>query len=182
MKHLTVVVLSFVLAAPVLADPPDHAPAHGYRKKEGHRHHGYTGTEWEQDYGVAAGRCDTDTVLATVGAVGGAVIGNRTASPENRTMATIAGALLGAVLGNEIGKSIDAGDRACIGHSLEIGRTGQAVRWVNPRTRIAYVVTPVRDLSGGCRQFRYQEGNTKQLATMVACREKGAGDWVVRRG
>ncbi len=40
---------------------------------------------WTEDYGVQGGRCNTDTVLTAARAPsGGAVIGNRTASPENR--------------------------------------------------------------------------------------------------
>ena len=186
MKHILVICCSLLLAAPALAAPPDHAPAWGYRNKDKEKEkgprkfHGYTGVEWEQDYGISGGRCDTDKVLTVVGAVGGAVIGNRTASPENRTVATIAGAIIGGVIGNKVGDAIDDGDRACLGHSLEVGSTGHAITWTNPRTRIAYRVEPVRDLPGGCREFRYRAGAGARSALMTACRKANA-TWEVRR-
>jgi surface antigen len=187
MKHLLTICCSVLLAAPALADPPDHAPAWGYRNKEKdkdkgpRRFHGYTGVEWEQDYGVAGGRCDTDKVLTVVGAVGGAVIGNRTASAGNRTIATIAGAIIGGLIGNQAGDAIDDGDRACAGHGLEVGTVGHAITWTNPRTHIAYRMEPLRDLPGGCREFRYRAGAGAGVksAVMVACRKPNA-TWEVR--
>lgn len=173
--------LSVLLAAPALADPPAHAPAHGYRNKEKKAaHRGYTGVEWERDYGVASGQCNTDAVLAVVGAAGGAVIGNRTASAENRTVATIAGAVIGGLIGNEIGEAIDATDRGCVGHSLEVGRIGQAVNWTNPRTKVVHVLTPTRDLRDGCRLFTYRAGARGKLVTLRGCRNADAA-WVIRR-
>jgi surface antigen len=149
------------------ADPPPWAPAHGRRSKDRDRdddrrdddrrsdryYRGYTGHEWRDDYGVRSGRCNTDTILAAVGAVAGGVIGNRTASDENRTVATILGAVIGGLIGAKVGDSIDDRDRACIGHSLELVETGRAVTWRNPRTGIDYRVRPTRDLDGGCREF-----------------------------
>lgn len=182
-RILLTLTLSAMLAAPAMADPPSHAPAHGYRDKDkGHKnkHRGYTGVEWERDYGVSSGRCDTDTVLTVIGAAGGAVIGNRTASPENRTIATIAGAIIGGVIGNEIGEAIDDADRGCVGHSLEVGRIGQAVTWNNPRTRVAHTLTPTRDLKDGCRLFTYRAGERGKLLTLRGCRGADAA-WVIRR-
>lgn len=182
MKHIITVCCSLLLAAPAVAAPPDHAPAWGYRNKDksNRKFHGYTGVEWEQDFGVASGRCDTDKVLTVVGAIGGAVIGNRSASPENRAVATIAGAIIGGVIGNKVGDAIDDGDRACLGHSLEVGAIGQRVAWTNPRTRVAYQVEPVRDLQGGCREFRYRAGSNAKFSMMTACRDAGAV-WQIRR-
>jgi len=180
MKHILIFLFAALLAVPTMAAPPPHAPAHGYRNKAA-KYRGYTGAEWEQDYGVAAGRCNTDTVLAVLGAAGGAVIGNRTASPENRTIATIAGAVLGAIVGNEIGEAIDDGDRGCVGHSLEVGRIGRAVTWTNPRTRVVHELTPVRDLPGGCRLFNYRVGPKARTVTLRGCRGADA-TWVIRQG
>jgi len=190
MKHTITFCLALLLAAPALADPPGHAPAYGYRnkdkdkdkdrKKESHHYRGYTGVEWEHDYGISAGHCDTDGILTMVGAVSGAVIGNRTASPENRTFATIAGAIIGGVIGNKVGDAIDDGDRACLGHSLEVGAIGHSVTWSNPRTHVAYYVEPVRDLPGGCREFRYRTGLNAKAAMMTACRKNDA-TWAIRR-
>jgi surface antigen len=179
MKYVIALGLSVLLAAPAFADPPSHAPAHGYRNKAA-KHRGYTGVEWEQDYGVSSGKCNTDAVLAVVGAAGGAVIGNRTASAENRTVATIAGALIGGIIGNEIGEAIDEADRGCVGHSLEVGRVGQAVTWTNPRTRVVHVLTPTRDLKDGCRLFSYRAGSRGKPLTLRGCRNAQAA-WVIRR-
>src|SRR4051812_35658274 len=53
------------LSVPALADPPDHAPAHGWRKKHdrGERedrddqgYEGYEGKRWDRDYAVLSGR------------------------------------------------------------------------------------------------------------------------------
>jgi surface antigen len=183
MKNLAAMILALTLVAPTLAAPPDHAPAHGYRNKpEKHagKYRGYTGVEWEQDYGVAAGRCNTDSVLTVLGATGGALIGNRTASPENRTIATIVGAIAGGLIGNAVGDAIDDGDRACIGHSLEVGAIGRDVTWTNPRTHVVQTVRPVRDLAGGCRLFDYQAGPRAKVATLTACRTANAA-WTIRR-
>lgn len=182
-KPALALLMAGLLAAPAMADPPAHAPAHGYRdkgkNKSAGRYKGYTGVEWEEDYGVRSGRCNTDTVLAAVGAVGGAVIANRTASPENRTIATIVGAVAGGLLGNAVGDAIDDGDRGCMGHALEVGAIGQRISWTNPRTRVAYALTPVADLKDGCRRFEYRPGANAKAETMVACRRDGAA-WAIR--
>ena len=72
------VLISLAIAAPVsLADPPPHAPAHGWRKKNDPYYVGYTGRQWTDDYGIRSGRCDRDRshVATAVGAVAGGVIG-----------------------------------------------------------------------------------------------------------
>lgn len=74
------------------AAPPPWAPAHGWRAKNDPFYVGYAGRQWSEDYGVTAGRCNTDSVLAAIGATAGAVIGNRAAREEHRTVATIVGA------------------------------------------------------------------------------------------
>jgi hypothetical protein len=125
---LTVLLLASLATTDALADPPPWAPAHGRRAKDGSAYAGYSGREWQRDYGVLGGRCNTEEVLTAVGVVAGGVIGNRTASPENRTIATVAGAIIGGVIGNRIGDAIDDRDRACMGHSLELvgaGRSGK---------------------------------------------------------
>lgn len=179
MKTFLALALSALLVTSALAAPPPHAPAHGYRNKAA-KHRGYTGVEWEQDYGVRGGRCNTDEVLTVLGAATGAVIGNRTASADNRTLATIAGAVIGGVIGNEIGDAIDDADRGCVGHSLEVGRLGQAVTWTNPRTGVVHVLTPVRDLPGGCRQFTYRVGKVGKPSTLRGCRNAQAA-WVIQK-
>lgn len=169
------------------ADPPPWAPAHGRREKDRERHdddrrddryyRGYTGREWRDDYGVRSGRCNTDTILAATGAIAGGVIGNRTASEENRVVATILGAVIGGVIGAKVGDAIDDRDRACIGHSLELAEIGHAVKWRNPRSGVEYRVRPTRNLGDGCREYEfYARGGVEKGR---ACRRDG-GEWEFR--
>jgi surface antigen len=162
----------------------DDRPRYGDdRPYEGHHgYHGYDGDDWDSDYGVVrSGRCDTDAVLGVAGAVTGAIIGNSTARPENRGIATIIGAIAGGIIGSAVGDSIDDGDRACIGHSLELGRVGRPVVWVNPRSRVAWRVVPLRDVSRNCREFEVRRNYRGRLSdrTVVACR-RDRGYWEFR--
>lgn len=184
------------IATTTLADPPDHAPAHGWRNKHDddhdrhrrdhdgkrkHRYVGYSGRDWDDDYGVASGRCNRDAVGAVVGGVIGGVVGSTIGHGDGRTIAIVAGTVLGAVVGAEIGRDLDREDRACMGHALELGRDGGNVRWDNPRLGATYVLTPTGAYRRGdqpCRKFRiaeYRNGKRK-VATGQACRV-GDGEW-----
>lgn len=186
MSRLASVVVSClgaVLALEARADPPPWAPAHGHRAKDGIVYAGYSGREWSRDYGVLGGRCNTEEVLTVVGAVAGGIIGNRTASPENRAIATLAGAIIGGILGNRIGDAIDDRDRVCIGHSLELVGAGRYVEWQNPTTGVWYQVRPLRDIDRRCREFelrmRTAKGKNKAgKERLQACRDD-AGRWNV---
>lgn len=201
-------VMTIALQGPAYADPPSWTPANGAREqdeKRGHgkherkeerrddrpyygddrhyegRHgyHGYGGDDWNDDYGVVrGGRCDTNAVLGVTGAVTGAIIGNRTAQPENRGIATVIGAIAGGIIGSAVGDAIDDNDRACMGQSLELGRIGRPVVWVNPRSRIAWRIVPLRDVSRTCREFEvrrnYRGRHTRER--VVACR-RDRGYW-----
>ncbi|MGE0030605.1 MAG: RT0821/Lpp0805 family surface protein [Steroidobacteraceae bacterium] len=173
---------SFTLAAPVaLADPPSHAPAHGWRKKHDPYYVGYTGYRWNDDYGIRDGRCDRDRVGAVLGAVVGGAIGSTVADGDDRLIAILAGAAIGAVIGREIGREMDDNDRACFGHSLELLNDGSQVDWDGARPGMRYTLTPDRRFERDgrvCRHFtlvRYVDGArvTKQGS---ACRY-GDGDW-----
>jgi surface antigen len=147
-----------------------------------HGYHGYYGDDWDSDYGVVrSGRCDTDAALGVAGAITGAIIGNSTARPENRGIATIFGAIAGGIIGSAVGDSIDDGDRACIGHSLELGRIGRPVVWVNPHSRVAWRVVPLRDVSRDCREFEVRRNYRGRVSdrTVVACR-RDRGYWEFR--
>jgi len=182
--------------APALADPPTWAPAHGARDHDDdehwqearhghhgkHGYHGYHGDDWGNDYGVMrSGQCNTDVLLGVTGAVGGAVIANRTATPENRDIATIFGAIAGGIIGSAVGSAIDNGDRACIGHSLELVPVGHPVYWNNPRSHVVWRVVPLRDLSPVCREFHvYREYYGRHsVERVVACR-RNRGAWDIR--
>src|SRR5690554_2851533 len=79
---------------------------------------------------------------ARLGGVVGATVGNRTADREDRTVATIVGAIARAVIGNWIGRKLDEADRACIGHALELGKAGQRVLWTNKSSGVQYELIP----------------------------------------
>lgn len=173
---------SFTLAAPVaLADPPSHAPAHGWRKKHDPYYVGYTGYRWHDDYGIRDGRCDRDRVGTALGAVVGGAIGSTVADGDDRLIAILAGAAIGAVIGREIGREMDDNDRACFGHSLELLEDGSHVDWDGIRPGMRYTLTPDQRFERDgrvCRHFmlvRYVDGVrvTKQGS---ACRY-GDGDW-----
>jgi hypothetical protein len=73
-KAARVVALALVAAwvAPALADPPPHAPAHGWRKKNDPNYVGYSGVRYEHDFGIVSGRCNRQEIATVVGgAVGG---------------------------------------------------------------------------------------------------------------
>ena len=162
-------------------DHRDDHPHYGDdRPYEGrHGYHGYGGDDWDDDYGVVrSGRCNTDAVLGVTGAVTGAIIGNRSARPENRGIATVIGAIAGGIIGGAVGDAIDDGDRACMGHSLELGRIGRPVVWINPRSRVAWRVVPLRDVSRNCREFDVLRnyGDRRSHERVVACR-RDRGYW-----
>ena len=168
--------------------PGDHG-YHGYHEDHGnhgdhgdHGYHGYHGDDWDSDYGVvSSGRCNTDAVLGVAGAVTGAVIGNSTSAPANRGIATVIGAIAGGIIGSAVGNSIDDGDRACMGHSLELAPIGRPVVWVNPRSRVAWRVVPMSNVSRDCREFDvYRDyGGRHSREHMVACR-RDRGYWEFR--
>lgn len=147
---------------------------HGYR--------GYHGDDWDNDYGVVRrGNCDTSAVLGVAGAVTGGIIGNQSASPHNRGVATIFGAVAGGIIGSALGRSIDESDRACIGESLELGRIGSPIDWRNPHSRVAWRVVPLRDVSPDCREFDLRRNYYGRYGheRVVACR-RDRGDWAFR--
>ena len=169
------------MAAPALADPPSHAPAHGWRKKHDPYYVGYTGKHWPDDYGIRGGRCDRDRAGAALGAVVGGAIGAAVADDDDRLIAILVGATLGAVIGHEIGDEMYDNDRACFGHALELLEDGRRVSWSGARTGITYVLAPdgrfERD-GRVCRHFTLlrQSGGHQVSKPGNACRF-GEGDW-----
>lgn len=183
-------------ASTVFADPPAHAPAHGYYKKNhdddhdddhGHKkekkykkdkhYTSKTGVVYANDYGISSGRCNRDEIGAVIGGVAGAVIGSRVADRDNRVVGMVVGGALGAVLGQTIGDRMDERDRACMGHALELGRPGVPVEWRHDGQR--YHFTPQGDVSNGCRSALLRvDGRPPQ--NVVAC-PTGQGEWRFRR-
>ena len=155
--------LALIVAIPcvALAAPPDWAPAHGWRKKHDPYYRGYSGRDWDSDYGVTSGSCDRGRVGQVIGGVVGGVAGGAIGSEvakgsPNRDVAIVVGAVIGATIGQEIGRRMDKTDRSCVGHSLELAATGHAVKWTNPNTRVTYQLTPLDESErhDGCRAFR----------------------------
>jgi len=180
---LALLALSLV-AIPSPAQPPDHAKAHGWRKKNDPNYVGYTGKKWEKDYGVAAGRCNSAQVGAVLGGVTGAVIGSRVSDRQDRPVAIILGTTIGAVIGAKIGQTIDESDRGCMGHALELAGEKKTVVWTNKTTGVTYRLTPTRNFKQGkeaCREFTtaVSSGKKKDSVKGVACRG-GGGEWVFR--
>jgi len=157
---VTAAVLALSLVLPlspaVYADPPPWAPAHGWRQKHDPYYLGYSGRRWGDDYGVLSGRCNTSAVGAAVGGVVGGVLGSQVGGGNGRTVAIVLGSVLGAVAGSRIGGTMDAADRACIGHTLELAKERRQVVWLNPASGVGYALTPMREftLNGRpCREF-----------------------------
>ena len=188
MKRPATLVLAALLAAgPALADPPDHAPAHGYYKRphpDAHTHDmharhyaGKSGAVYRQDYGISAGRCNRDEIGAAIGGVTGAVIGGQVAGRDDRVVGMVLGGVLGAVVGHAIGDSMDERDRACMGHALELGRPGVPVVWTSGGHD--YRFTPRGDAQGGCRDATLVVDG-RRPRDVLAC-PSGRGEWTFRR-
>lgn len=155
---LAFIVFTLLLpAAPsAYADPPPWAPAHGWRKKHDPYYTGYSGKQWEDDYGVIQGTCNRDKIGTVLGGAVGGVIGSTVGKGDGKTVAIIVGTVLGAVIGNQIGKELDKADRACIGHALELAADRRTVVWDNPDAGLNYRLTPIRgmEIDGKkCREY-----------------------------
>ena len=180
-----VIVLAVVAAwsIPASADPPAHAPAHGWRKKHDPSYVGYTGTQWERDYDIVSGHCNREAIATVLGGAVGGVIASRVSEPENRTVATIIGVIAGAVIGNRIGHELDEADRGCVGHALEVGKSGQLVTWKNESTGVRYELAPGADRESNgaaCREYKLVAvaNGQKSSRNGVACQSQ-PGVWQI---
>jgi surface antigen len=170
-------------SAQAFADPPAHAPAHGWRKKHDPNYVGYTGTTWERDYDVSSGHCNREAIAAVLGGVAGSAVGAKVASPENRTVGIIIGAAAGALLGAKIGRELDESDRGCFGHALEIAHAGAPVVWENRATGVHYSLVPGKGARKGelaCRDFALEASAGANKSTRVgqAC-QTSTGVWKI---
>jgi hypothetical protein len=96
-NSLQTLALSAALVAPclALATPPPWAPAHGWRKKHDPYYAGYSGRQYEADYGVSRGNCNRDEIGAVLGGVAGGVIGSEVGKGDNRPVAIVLGTVVG---------------------------------------------------------------------------------------
>ena len=139
---LLIAALTAPLAPAVYADPPQWAPAHGWRKKHDPEYVGYTGKKWPDDYGVISGHCNYETAGAVVGGAVGGAIGSTVGKGDDKPVAILVGSVIGAVIGARIGREIEQQDRSCIAHSLELAHDRTKVTWDNPNTGVKYLLTP----------------------------------------
>ena len=176
---VTLALAALLGTGPVFADPPAHAPAHGYYKKDKEARHyqGKSGVVYAHDYGISTGRCNRDEIGAVIGGVTGAVIGSQVAGRDDRVVGMVVGGVLGAVLGHAIGDSMDDRDRACMGHALELGRPGVPVEWRHDGH--AYRFTPRGDARDGCR-IATMVVDGRRPHEVLAC-PAGRGEWTFRR-
>jgi surface antigen len=170
----------FAVCGSAFAQPPAHAPAHGWRKKNDPYYVGYTGHQWERDFAIASGSCNRQEIATVVGAIAGGAIANRVAD-EHRTVATIVGVIAGAVIGNRIGRELDEADRGCFGHALEIAQAGQRVTWSNEAAGQRYEMTPGAASprhGASCREYTLVTivGRQRSTQTGVACQSQ-PGVW-----
>jgi surface antigen len=171
--------LALSLSVPLGATPPDHAPAHGWRKKHDPGYLGYTGKKWDQDYGILAGRCNREAVGAVLGAAVGAAVGSQIGKGDGNKVAIVVGTALGAILGARAGREADRNDAACIGHALELAKDGQRVAWSDDRGT-AYRLKPLRATSVNgqpCRVFELTVAG--KTSRQTACQSE-PGVWELR--
>jgi len=97
--------------APVFADPPPWAPAHGRRAKERHaeqyyRGQYYSGPVWAGNDGRTYCRRTNGTTGLIIGAGAGALLGRAIDTRGERTTGTVLGAATGALLGREVTRTV----------------------------------------------------------------------------
>jgi len=171
-------------AGPVFADPPAHAPAHGWRKKHDPSYVGFTGHEWTQDFDISSGSCNRQEIATVIGAIAGGVIANRVAD-EHKAVATIVGVIAGGVIGNRIGRELDEADRGCFGHALEIAQPGQRITWTNEASGLRYEMAPGAGSTRNgtpCREYTLVTVAGRERSTQkgVACQSQ-MGVWQATR-
>jgi surface antigen len=180
---LTSFVACIACSASLLADPPAHAPANGWRKKHDADYTGYSGVQWQTDYEVTTGHCNREAIATVVGGVVGGTIAHRVAE-EHPVVATIVGAAIGALIGNKVGEKLDEADKGCVGHALELAKPGQVVTWANDSTGVRYEMSPGSDRTQNgkvCRDFKLTaaSGQNKSSKSGVACQSTG-GVWQIQ--
>ncbi len=175
--------------APVFADPPPWAPAHGYRNKHKHKHkHKHNGPDYvvaPVPFGIDMGRCNREMLGSVLGAAAGGIAGSQVGKGDGKVIAVIGGTIIGYLIGGAIGRSMDEIDQNCIGQVMEHAEDGQDIIWTNSRSGAVYEVTPqstYRERSGDyCREYTAMaEINGRQQRTYgIACRQVD-GSWKLK--
>lgn len=179
LRNFAIALSLTAFAAPLLAQPPAHAPAHGWRKKNDPHYVGYTGYKWNDDYGIRSGRCNREAVGAALGGTVGGLVGSAVSDRDSRLVAIVLGTTIGALIGARIGRDLDEADRACIGHALELADNGKPVRWMSEG--VSYTLTPGKASGDGCRSYtlRGEANGRSDTSKGTACR-RDDGAWVPR--
>lgn len=107
-KIVLTAVAATMFAAPAMARPPQHAPAHGWRAQQYAQN--YQAPRYYNDgrtnYGsrAANGYCqkDSNTGGTVLGALAGGVAGNVIAGRGDKTLGTVIGVLGGGIAGREL--------------------------------------------------------------------------------
>ncbi len=129
-----------------------------------------------------------ETAGTLIGAGLGGLAGSQIGSGTGKLAAVGVGVLLGGLLGREIGKSLDAADRAYMAETqqraLEYERTGTESTWRNPDSGHSGTFTPTKyyeSPSGQpCREFTQTVliSGRSETAYGTACRD-ASGDWKI---
>jgi len=107
--------------------------------------------------------CSTNTQQENtgIGAVSGAAVGGVGAALLHANPAWLAAGIVGgALVGGFIGHSMDSTDNRQTYTVINNNPTNQTTRWVNPRTGVAYTMTPTSGLftvngNPNCRDFHF---------------------------
>lgn len=107
MKQIILAAVATMLVMPgvAFADPPRHAPAHGYFKKRSVEPIYKDTRIWRGDDGRYYCRRSDGTTGLIIGAAAGALVGRAIDSRGDRALGTIIGAAGGAILGRKIERS-----------------------------------------------------------------------------
>ncbi len=186
---------------PVLAGPPDWAPAygrHGHQQQPPKRHYDrrhddrYRGNSnilpWLGGAAVAGylvgNRCNREAIGSVLGGVLGGLAGSNAGRGDRRQAATIAGALIGVLVGKSIGRHMDTVDQYCTGQTFEYAQDSQSIQWHNPDDRTSYNVTPINHFQTRdgryCREYSSQAtiGGRQRQTYGTACRQPD-GSWQI---
>lgn len=180
------------------ADPPDWAPAHGYRDRHyrhdderddedrgGDRERGdYRRPVTRADIGIETGTCNREAIGTVLGGVVGGAVGSKIGGDQgNQGVGLVVGAIIGAAIGQSIGRQMDDADRQCTVQVLEQAHNGQTIAWTNPVLGVAYRLTPIATYEREghvCRRYRsiVTARDRHERTVRVACRVSN-GTWRV---
>ena len=191
--------LCITITAEAFATPPAHAPAHGYREKQGHKHYNKKAYKYFKHNYYDRGNyhipllgslpmvhidCTNAPIMGTIlGGAAGGLIGNQFGKGDGKTAATIGGAILGGIFGNQIGIDYATYDHRCANQIFEYAKTGTQVGWQHPNNGYAYSIAPTRTYEEAgryCREYQAlaQIGRKVQETYGKACRQPD-GNWQI---